>query len=79
MITPAMPVNDDGSMSYTTPWDTILSEDCVAGLVQTKGFGSSLCSSDIAVDGGLKIDDGFEDAAADTPVGSGPRRTPRRR
>ena len=40
-----------------------------AGLVQTKGLGSSLCSLEVAVDGGLKVDDRAEDAAPDALSG----------
>ena len=35
--------------------------------VQMKGFGSSLCFGEEAVDGGLEIDDRAEDAAFEAP------------
>ena len=40
-----------------------------AGLVQTKGFGSAIVLVEVAVDGGLKVDDGVEDAAPEAPSG----------
>jgi hypothetical protein len=40
-----------------------------AGLVHTKGLGSSFCFLEVAVDGGLQINDGPEDAAPEALAG----------
>ena len=37
--------------------------------VQVKGLGIGLCSCEEAVDGGLEIDEGSEDAAFQSPLG----------